>query len=124
MCGQTCSVPHGPSQGSIPTGTAMTGHTSVSEAGYLGPKAVSPTLSLNYPLVWVSQRECWASYRILWDTCQLSGFFKSKLFLEMSSSGKSGIPKNMLGSPDATPVSYTELSGWTGSAGALLNSLG
>lgn len=47
MCGQTCSVPHGPGQGSIPTGTARTGHTSVSEAGYLGPQAVNPTLSLN-----------------------------------------------------------------------------
>lgn len=25
----------------------MTGHTSVSEAGFLGPQAVSPTVSLN-----------------------------------------------------------------------------
>lgn len=47
MCGQTYSVSYGPGQGSIPTGTARTGHTSVSEDGYLGPQAVNPTLSLN-----------------------------------------------------------------------------
>lgn len=71
------------------------------------------------------------SYPFMWSLTGSSGLMSalvvyrptlwSLLVLEMLSSGKFEIPKEMLGSPSITPVSYAELSEQTGLASALLS---
>lgn len=109
-----CSMPHGPSGAASSSNYDQT-KLHISVRGWSSRASDNKPHSLNAnslsPFCLVSHRELQASCLMLWDShkpCR-TGFFKLLLFLEMSSTAKFGISREILGSPGTTPVSDTEL---------------